>query len=46
MGLAWREEVNALAAPAQLQREGAHRDPKLGGQVSQTYPLTSKIPSG
>ena len=32
MGLAWREEANAVAAPAQIQREGAHRDPKLGIQ--------------
>ena len=32
LGLAQREEANALAAPVQIQREGAHRDPKLGVQ--------------
>ena len=41
MGLTWQEEANVLAAPAQLQREGAHRDPKLGVQGDSEWGLST-----
>ena len=41
LGLAWRKEANALATPAQLQREGAHCPPKLGTQGDSEWGLST-----
>ena len=41
MGLARRYEANVLAAPAQIQQEGAHHNLKLGGQGDSEWGLST-----